>query len=144
MLFKKIQAYRNKDFNFELTFPEHFWKYKRFSKNEIWFLNTKNNEAIILYIYNDKDYVLDEEMSLVRNYERLVLGDIDSIVYYKLFEADKLTQYEWVFIKKKTKYRFAYTVVQEKDKLALEEDYRVVVEILNSIVFVDNVGNGSE
>ena len=133
-LFKDIDLFNWKEFSFTLAFPKHEWMYKKVSKNEFWFVNKNNNQALILNYFNEK-YHTNELLQLEFGSlaQVIKIGDFEAFITCKNFKLHATLQYEWTFVDSGLKFIFSYPILEEKSEVEKDKDYDEAFNILNTL-----------
>jgi hypothetical protein len=134
ILFKNISVFDVPEFSFTINFPESLWMYRRVSKNQFWFINKENNQALILDYFNDKIYneeIVKNELNNVFSLTKI--GDFNALLKCKKFVGDSISQYEWVIIDSGIKIRFSCSILDEKSEEEKDNDYQEAYSILNTL-----------
>jgi hypothetical protein len=132
LLFKKVSLFRYKGLGFEMTFPESVWLQKRIRNNFI-FLKKNTTSAIVMTVYNDKEYtdaILKQEF---KSFLEFKAGDYSLLVTSKLFEKYNEQQYEWAFIDNGRKVMLFYSMPNSLNAQERENSYNEVSVILCSL-----------
>jgi hypothetical protein len=134
IFFKNIDTFNSKEFNFTLDFSNNVWMYRKVSKNEFWFINKVNNQALILNVFNDNFYTHDLLKLESNKLSKLVkIGDYESFLICKNFKLHSTLQYEWIFVDSGVKFKFSYPIMDEKSEIEKDKDFEEALSILNTI-----------
>lgn len=133
-LFKDIDVFNLKELSFTLAFPKSVWMFKKVSKNEFWFVNKINNQALILNFFNDTFYTHDLLQLEFGNLTQMVkIGDYEAFIVCKNFKLHATLQYEWTFADAGLKFKFSYPILDDKSEIEKDKDYAEAVNLLNTL-----------
>ncbi|OXA95756.1 hypothetical protein B0A66_02055 [Flavobacterium hercynium] len=134
ILFKNIVIFDLPEFSFTIKFPESLWIYRRVSKNQFWFVNKKNNQALILEYFNDKIYneeIIKDELNYI--FSSTKIGHFNSFLKCIKFVEDSISQYEWIIIDSDKKFLFSYSILDKKSEEEKDKEYEEAFSILNTL-----------
>ncbi|KUJ63594.1 hypothetical protein AR687_02590 [Flavobacteriaceae bacterium CRH] len=134
ILFKNISLFDVPEFTFTISFPKYLWTYRKVSKNQFWFVNKKNNQAIILEYFNDTIYnddMIKNELNHV--YTLSTIGDFTSFLKCKNFKEYSTLEYEWIIIDSGMKIIFSCSILDNKSEEQKANDYNEAYSILNTL-----------
>ncbi|MFH6994545.1 hypothetical protein [Flavobacterium sp. FlaQc-48] len=134
ILFKNLSVFDVPEFSFTIKFPESLWMFRKVTKNQYWFVNKKNNQALILEYFDDIVYneeIIKNELKNVFSVAQI--GDYNSLVKCKRFVDDAISQYEWIIIDSGRKILFSCSILDKKTEKEKDNDYNEAFSILNTL-----------
>jgi hypothetical protein len=134
ILFKNILVFDLPKLGLTLNFPKYLWSYRKVDRNQFWFVNKENNQALIFEYFDDKIYIEEDIKNELNNIFSLSkIADFDAFLKCHRFIEYSTLEYSWIIIHSGIKFKFSCSISDKKSVHEKDNDYLQACSILNTL-----------